>query len=251
MNGNLKTSREGRILRVTLSRPEKRNALNIELCGRLVEAFEEAERDDGVNVALLDAEGTAFCAGMDLEEILDPEAAARAEIHERLFGIGARIRKPIIAAVQGPALGGGMALAANAHLVVAAEDATFGLTEIRIALWPYVVFRAVKLAVGERRALELSLTGRIAGASEAREWGLVQQVTTAAELRARAMELAARIAAFSPEAISQGLDFTRRTRELGWEEAGATAREFRARAFASPAFRSAARAFLDRRSPDR
>jgi methylglutaconyl-CoA hydratase len=244
MSENLKTRREDHVLRLTLSRPEKRNALSIGMCRELVSAFSEAEADDGVNVILLDAEGKAFCAGMDLAEILDPEAARQAEVHEQLFTIGARIRKPIVAAVQGPALGGGMALAANAHVILAAEEATFGLTEIRIALWPYVVFRAAKLAVGDRRALELSLTGRIAGAAEAREWGLVNHVLPAAELSARARKVAALIAAFDPGAISQGLEFTHRTRESASEEAGAIAREYRARAFASPAFQTAARAFL-------
>ena len=78
--------------------------------------------------------------------------------------------KPIVAAVAGPALGGGTGLVANCHVVIAGPNATFGLTEIRLGLWPFLVFRAVAAAAGERRALELALTGRIFDAREAANW---------------------------------------------------------------------------------
>jgi enoyl-CoA hydratase/carnithine racemase len=246
MSTSLRISREDKVLRLTLGRLEKRNALDAGLCRALVEALENAAVDPGVHAVLLDAEGTVFCAGMDLEEALSGDAAQLAGLHERLFTIGARIRKPVVAAVEGPALGGGMALAANAHIVLAATEATFGLTEIRIGLWPFVVLRAVKLAVGERRAVELSLTGRIASAEEAREWGLVHQVVPAEELAHRAREVVAALSAWNPDVVSQGLEFTHRSRELSSEGAGRLADEYRRRAFESASFREAARAFLER-----
>src|SRR5258708_25020830 len=96
----------------------------------------------------------------------------------------------IVAAVHGTALAGGTGLAANAHIVIASEDATFGLTEMRIGLWPFVIFRAVVDAVGERRAVELGITGRIVDAREALALGLVHQVTPGDELVAQAAEIA-------------------------------------------------------------
>src|SRR6202171_26805 len=197
----LQVSREGRLLRLTLNRPEKRNALNGALCRELVAAIEEGDRDPGVGAILIRGAGKSFCAGMDLDEMLTPAEADLAEAHERLFTIGRRVTTPIIAAVQGAALAGGAGLAANAHIVVACEDATFGLTEIRIGLWPFVIFRAVVAAVGERRAVELGITGRIIGAHEASSLGLAHRVTPASVLEASAGEIAATIAAASPQAM--------------------------------------------------
>jgi enoyl-CoA hydratase/carnithine racemase len=249
MSTSLMISREERLLRVTLNRPKKRNALSFELCGLLVGAMEEAERDRRVGAILLGAAGSAFCAGMDLTEAHLPQAAAQAEIHERMFTIGARIRKPVVAAVQGPALGGGLGLVANAHIVVAAQKSTFGLTEIRIGLWPLVVYRSMKLAVGERRALELSLTGRIFGAKEALAWGLVHHIAPAAELNDRATEIAAALASSSVEAVQSGLEFVHQSRGLDWTRAGKLAARYRARAFESRDFGEGVNAFREKRTP--
>src|SRR5262249_14234541 len=131
----LAVSREGRVLRVTMNRPEKRNALNGALCRELVTAIDEGDRDPDVGAILLGGEGQAFCAGMDLSEMLNGREAELEDWHERLFTVARRVRTPIVAAVQGAALAGGTGLVANAHIVVASEDATFGLTEIRIGLW--------------------------------------------------------------------------------------------------------------------
>src|SRR6266511_676505 len=111
----------GRVLRVALNRPDKRNALNIELCQELVTALESAELDRDVGAILLSGNGKSFCAGMDLNEVLQPGASGEINrVHEQLFTAGARMMKPIVAAIHGAALAGGTGLAANAHVVVAA-----------------------------------------------------------------------------------------------------------------------------------
>src|SRR3984893_12241753 len=213
----LESSRDGRVLRLTLNRPEKRNALNGALCKELVEAIEEGDRDPGVGAMLIRGAGKSFCAGMDLDEMLTPAQVGLRDGHERLCTIGHRVPTPIIAAVHGAALAGGTGLAANAHIVIASEDATFGLTEIRIGLWPFVIFRAVVEAVGERRAVELGITGRIIDAREACSIGLAHRVTSASVLDASAGEIAATIAAASPQAIRTGLRFVTETRGLEWD----------------------------------
>src|SRR5205807_7347899 len=115
----LQGSREGRLLRLTLNRPEKRNALNGALCRELVAAIEQGDQDPGVGAILISGAGKSFCAGMDLDEMLTPAEVELGEAHERLFTIGHRVTTPIIAAVHGAALAGGTGLAANAHIVVA------------------------------------------------------------------------------------------------------------------------------------
>jgi enoyl-CoA hydratase/carnithine racemase len=187
----IETTRHARVLQIALNRPARRNALNADLCSQLVEAFDQAEADNWVGAILLTGNGPAFCAGMDLHEVLDSNTLQLTELHERLFTTINRIRKPVVAAVHGPALAGGMGLAANAHIVVASPDARFGLTEIRLGLWPVLVFRACELAMGERRTTELSLTGRIFEAEEAMRCGLVTEIT--ADPLKRALEIATAI----------------------------------------------------------
>src|SRR5579872_4345081 len=97
----------GRVLRLTLNRPEKRNALNRALCQAILEAVEDATHDPTVGAILLEANGKSFCAGMDLEEAAEGATEETNVLHERLFTVGSRTSKPVIAAVRGPALGGG------------------------------------------------------------------------------------------------------------------------------------------------
>ena len=243
----LQVSREGRLLRLTLNRPEKRNALNGALCRELVAAIEEGDRDPGVGAILLSGAGKSFCAGMDLDEMLTPAEVELGEAHERLFTIGHRVTTPIIAAVRGAALAGGTGLAANAHIVVASEDATFGLTEIRIGLWPFVIFRAMVAAIGERRAVELGITGRILDAQQAASIGLAHRVTT--EVDASASEIAAAVATSSPAAMRTGLRFVAETHGLEWDNAGKLAQRVRRELFRTADFAEGISAFREKRKP--
>jgi enoyl-CoA hydratase/carnithine racemase len=238
---------QGRVLRVTLNRPEKRNALNAELCQELTRTLEQAADNPAVGAILLCSNGPVFCAGMDLQEIGRASTEAIDRAHEQLFTIGARLLKPIVAAVDGAALGGGTGLVANCHVVIASESATFGLTEIRLGLWPFLVYRAVSAAMGERRTVELALTGRVFGAAEARELGLIHKVTSAPDQTAA--EVAGQIAASSPTAIRSGLSFLHEARGLNWEQAGAAARRVRGQVFASSDFQEGLQAFREKRAP--
>ena len=243
----LETSRTGRVLRVALNRPEKRNALNAELCRILVETLGGAFADSAVGAIFLCGNGKHFCAGMDLSEVSAVTADAISDAQERLFTIGARAEKPIVAAVEGASLGGGMGLVGNCHIVVAHPEATFGLTEIRVGLWPFLVYRVLSAGLGERRVLELALTGRVFGASEAKEMGLVQEVI--ANPQTRAAEIASALSEFSPSTIRSGLRFTREVRGQDWETAGRIARHTRDEVFASSDFQEGLRAFVEKRTP--
>jgi len=249
MSTSLKQARDGRLLHLTLARPEKRNALNVELCRALSSALDGAGDDPSIGAILLDAEGPGFCAGMDLQEVLEPGAAEAGPVHRSLFTVGSRLRKPLVAAVHGAALAGGTGLAANAHVVFAATNATFGLTELRIGLWPYVIFRAVVEAAGHRRAVELSLTARTFGANEARDYGIVHFVTEPDVLGARAYAMAGELAAAAPEALARGLEFARQARSMDAEPALDLALERRAENFASAEFAEGVRAFRGKRAP--
>lgn len=247
MSDALQVEPRGRILWLTLNRPEKRNALNSDLCRVLVDTIGRADRDPQVGAIVLAANGPAYCAGMDLDEIAHLAPGALSTVHEQLFTLINRLGTPLIAAVAGPALGGGLGLAANCHIVVASEGARFGLTEIKLGLWPFLVFRAVEGALGERRAVALALTGRIVAAQEARDLTLVQEIHP--EPEKRAMEIATELANYSPSAIRSGLGFVQEVRGKNWDVAGLIARRVREELFQSPDFQEGIRAFREKRQP--
>ena len=192
---SLRIEQGGRLRRIALANPDKRNSLDAKTCGDLLRELEDAAADSGTGAILIEADGPVLRG-------LEPGT----EIDERLFWIGRTIRKPLIAAVKGVAVWAGLALLANAHVVVAAQGTSFGLTDIREGKWHEAIFRPVAVAIGERRALELSLTGRIFSTPDALAWGLVHMVAPAFELDDRASEIAMAVANAAPEAISAALD---------------------------------------------
>jgi enoyl-CoA hydratase/carnithine racemase len=189
---SLRVEQDGRLCRIALAAPDKRNVLTPEACRHLIQEVESAAADPNTGAILLEADGPVFCAGVEAED-------------DSIFSIGRRTAKPIVAAVQGVAISGGLALAANAHVVVAAQGTSFGLTGIRDGKWSEAAFRAVADALGERRALELGLTGRVFSTPEALAWGLVHYVAPAFELEDRAIEIATALANANPEALKEAL----------------------------------------------
>jgi len=190
---SLRIEQDGRLRRITMTAVEKRNLLDAAMSRDLLRELRDGVADDGVGAILLEADGPVFCTGVDPRE------------GEELFTIGRRMVKPLVAAVQGVAISGGVALLANAHVVLAAQGTSFGLTDIRDGKWNETIYRALASAVGERRALELCLTGRIFSTPDALSWGLVHQVAPAFELDDRASEVAGALANASPEAVRAAL----------------------------------------------
>lgn len=243
----LQNTQIGRVRKLVLDRADKRNALSYELCNQLVAAINDAVHDTGTGAILLTAAGKSFCAGMDLAEAAQGVNEEINAVHERLFSIGARLTKPLVGAVQGAALGGGCGLAANCHILIAAPDATFGLTEIRLGLWPFLVYRAMEMSLGERRSVELALTGRMFGVHEAKDLGFVHEIV--ADPEARALEIATNMAGFSPTAVQNGLCFVQEARGQDWETTARIARRLRDRVWAGADFEEGLRAFREKRPP--
>jgi enoyl-CoA hydratase/carnithine racemase len=246
---SLIVSQKHRVLRLTLNRPEKRNALNADLCTKLVQAVKAAQNDPDIGSILISANGSVFSSGMDLEEASNTEAPGLAEVHNELFAIGATSVKPIVVCVNGAALGGGLGLVAQGHVVVSSESAVFGLTEIRVGLWPFLIYRSVEAAIGARRTLQLSLTGQLFHASEASHWGLVHQISSPVEVCDRAKAVSREIAKASPATIAAGLNYVVQSRGKSWHEAGELAAMARVKLMKDDDFREGCAAFLHKREP--
>lgn len=244
---NLLIEKKRRVLRITLNRPEKRNALTGAMCDEIVNAIHAAEQDVEIGSILITAVGQVFCAGMDLDEAITPAGIDSAEAHERLFSIGFNTTKPIVISVSGAALGGGLGLVAQGHVVLAERSSVFALPEIHIGLWPFLVYRAVENSIGTRRTLALSLTARSFTADEALAWGLIHKISPDDEVYDRACNLARDLAKASPRAIQAGMTYARESRGKSLQEAGEVARKLRDELMKSDDFKEGVAAFKQHR----
>jgi enoyl-CoA hydratase/carnithine racemase len=205
--GLLSLERRDDVALVTLRRPEKRNALSIDLRVELADAFSHLSEDKAIGCVVLTGAGSSFCSGMDTDQFGgDREHKQRlVETSTVAFETVGGCRRPVVAAVNGPALAGGFALALLCDLRIAAERATFGYPELPRGIPPsYAAARAVLPATV---AQELCLTGRIVRASEAQKLGIVREVAHG-DVVARALQLAERIAGLPRQAV---LETKRRT----------------------------------------
>ncbi|WOJ98436.1 crotonase/enoyl-CoA hydratase family protein [Congregibacter brevis] len=191
--------RVGRVLKVLIDRPENRNAVNGPTASLLARAFRDFDRDDSLDVAILQGGGETFCAGADLKAVASGENMNRMQAHgEGPMGPSRmQLSKPVIAAVEGHAVAGGLELALWCDLRVADPDAVFGVFCRRWGV-PLVDGGTVRLPrlIGQSRAMDMILTGRPVGAREALEMGLVNRVSAPGEVASEALALAEQLSAF-------------------------------------------------------
>src|SRR6516162_7977839 len=218
MTAVLLEARSDGVLRLTLNRPEARNALSIELMTTLLEALGRAAGEPHDRVVVIAGAGPAFCAGHDLRELRqDP----RRETYQRVFALCSelmlaivRLPKPVIAEVHGVATAAGCQLVATCDLVVAAEDARFATPGVNIGLFCSTPMVALTRAVGRKAAMEMLLTGKLIDAETARAIGLVNRVVPREGLRDAAESLAREIAGKSALTVAIGKETFYRQAEL-------------------------------------
>lgn len=239
---------------IRLNRPERRNAMTPTMQVELIAAFEDAAASD-CRVVVLEGAGESFCSGLDLSVLQTSREKTAAEHREdakriaRLFRTLYELPKATIAAVHGAAVAGGTGLATICDFTLATPAAKFGYTEVRIGFVPAVVSAYLALQVGEKRARDLLLTGRLFDAAEGYRVGLVNEVVAAEELGTRVRALAETLSANSPESV-------RATKRLlaaqskNWLDAAiALAMEANARARETADFYEGVTAFLEKRKP--
>lgn len=191
--------KENGVAVITLNRPERRNALNQDLLTNLYNILDEVLGDSGIRVAVITGAGSAFCSGLDLkaiaaENLIDPRGDGK-----DLVDVISAFSKPLIGAVNGPAMTGGFELALNCDFLIASEQAAFADTHVKVGIHPgWGMSQLLQEAVGQRMAKQMSLTCQFITAQEALRTGLVNEVVPAERLVPRAKEIAGYIAQHDP-----------------------------------------------------
>lgn len=250
---NLLLHLENGILTITINRADKLNALNIDTVREIKAAIQQVYDDPEVKGAIFTGAGEkAFVAGADISEIAElSEVNARgfAERGQEIFSMIERCNKPVIAAVNGFALGGGCELAMACHMRVASEGARFGQPEVNLGLIPgYGGTQRLTQLIGKGKAMELMMTADMIGAAEAKALGLVNHVVPAADLMPKCMEILNKILTKAPLAIGLVIDCVNAVYDKDEDGYQTEANSF-ARCCSSQDFVEGTNAFLEKRKP--
>ncbi|MDT8913373.1 enoyl-CoA hydratase [Amycolatopsis sp. PS_44_ISF1] len=243
---------EPRVALITLNRPKALNALNLQVMGEVTSAAGELDRDPEIGAIVLTGSERAFAAGADIKEMA-PRSFAEVYAADWFAGWDAltRLRKPLVAAVAGYALGGGCELAMMCDLLIAADTAKFGQPEITLGVIPGMGgSQRLTRAVGKAKAMDLCLTGRTMGAEEAERSGLVSRIVPAADLLTEAVAVAAKIAGMSAPATMMAKEAVNRAFETGLSDGLLFERRVFHSTFATHDQKEGMAAFTGKRPPE-
>ncbi|RMG79285.1 MAG: enoyl-CoA hydratase [Bacteroidetes bacterium] len=252
---NLLINNEEYIQIITVNRPSHLNALNKETISELSNALEQAEKDSSVRVVIITGSGEkAFVAGADIKEFykfsVEEGKQLSAEGHQKLFDKVENLAKPVIAAINGYALGGGLELAMAAHIRVASENAKLGLPEVSLGVIPgYGGTQRLPQLVGKGKAFEMIMTAQMISGQEALQYRLVNHVVPLSELMPKAKEIAEKIAKNSPVAIAAAIRAVNAGFKSGVNGYEKEIEEF-GKCFGSEDFKEGTSAFVEKRKPN-
>ena len=243
----------GQSARITLNRPEKRNALSLELMQEVIRALESVAAGPDVRTIVLEGAGPVFSAGHDLGEMVGREPA----FYQRLFDVCTvlmetiqRVQQPVIAKVHGVATAAGCQLVAACDLAVAADSARFATPGVKIGLFCSTPMVPLSRAIGRKRALEMLLTGEMVGAARALDWGLVNLVVSEDALEEAVTQLAEKIARSSPLTIAIGKEAFYAQVDLDQHRAYALTKSVMAMNSLAADAQEGMCAFLEKRAPE-
>jgi enoyl-CoA hydratase/carnithine racemase len=209
------------VARVTLNRPEKRNAIGTEMMNELLWALADAHEDESVRSIVLTGAGKSFCAGGDFSQMTagggESELPHKGDFKDLLAALW-RATKPVVARVNGHAMGGGLGLVAASSFAIASTEAKLGTPEIDVGLFPFMILAVLERVMPRRRLVEMMLTGEKLTAEEAAKVGLVNAAVPPGELDDAVARLTERLASKSPSTLRLGLEALRDTEELGLDE---------------------------------
>jgi len=248
---NLLFESDGQVGILTLNRPNRRNALSLVLMLELLECLRQIGRDSSIRAVILAAAGKVFSSGHDLSEMVGRDI----NDYRRIFDVCSEmmeavqsIPQPVIAEVQGIATAAGCQLVATCDLAIASEEAAFATPGVKIGLFCTTPMVALSRAVGRKRALQMLLTGEMVDAHRAADWGLVNEVVPASELRQQSLQLAKKIAAASPLTVAIGKQAYYTQVDLDQPKAYAYAKEVMSMNALAADAQEGISAFLDKRA---
>ena len=249
---NIQTANEGPIVIVTLNRPERRNALSLELMLDLIGALDEIGRNPEIRAVILAATGKVFCSGHDLGQMTGRDIGEYRRIFDVCTDLMQKLQsipQPVIAEVQGIATAAGCQLVATCDLAIAAEEAAFATPGVKIGLFCTTPMVALTRAVGRKRAMQMLLTGEMVSARAAAEWGLINQTVPAGELRSTTRSLAEKVAAVSSLVVGIGKQAFYTQIDLDQPKAYAYAKEVMSMNALAADAQEGIGAFLGKRAP--
>ena len=252
---NILAENKGNVAYITINRPSQLNALNKETISELNGALSAANSDARIGAVILTGSGEkAFVAGADIKEFADFSVekgqALSAEGHKLLFDFIEQMTTPVIAAINGFALGGGLELAMSSHIRISSDNARLGLPEVSLGVIPgYGGTQRLAQLVGRGKAMEMIATAGMISAEEAQSWGLVNHVTTQEELMGLAEKIAGKIVKNSPNAIAAAIRATNANYVDGVNGYDVEIEEF-GKCFGTPEFVEGTTAFLEKRKAD-
>jgi enoyl-CoA hydratase/carnithine racemase len=249
---SISVQHDGPTALVTLNRPQRRNALSLELMLELIDSLEVIGRDRAIRAVILAAAGKVFCSGHDLSEMVGRDIDEYRRLYDVCTELMMKIQaipQPVIAEVQGIATAAGCQLVATCDLAIASDQAAFATPGVRIGLFCTTPMVALSRAVGRKRALQMLLTGEMVDAATAADWGLVNRVAPAAALHAETRKLAARIAEASTLTVSLGKQAYYTQIDLDQPKAYAYAKEAMSMNSLAADAQEGISAFLEKRAP--
>jgi enoyl-CoA hydratase/carnithine racemase len=249
---NLLITEEGPVTVVTLNRPQRRNALSLGLMLELIACLDEIGRSRNTRAVILAAAGKVFCSGHDLAEMTGRDINEYRRIFDVCCDLMLKLQaipQPVIAEVQGIATAAGCQLVAACDMAVAAEEASFATPGVKIGLFCTTPMVALTRAIGRKRALQMLLSGEMVPAGTAADWGLINQVTPAAELAAATRQLAAKVAEASSLVVAIGKQAFYTQIDLDQQKAYAYAKEVMSMNALAADAQEGISAFLGRRAP--
>jgi enoyl-CoA hydratase/carnithine racemase len=236
----------GAVATITLDSPHNRNALSQQLVGELLERLEEADGDDAVLVVRLQSADRVFCSGADLSEAstvgMEEGGRRMVAVQRAIIALG----KPVVTRLTGPVRAGGIGIVASSDIVVAAEEANFALTEVKLGLAAAIISIPVLHRMGPRAASLVTLTGEVFGGADAAAYGLVTAVVPADDVEAEVERVCASLATGTPQGLRESKRILNRQLLAQLDADGDELAAFSARMFASDAARDAMSAFLSR-----
>lgn len=248
----LLVSSEGGVARLVLNRPERRNAIGTQMVNELCWALEDAAADDAVRSVVITGAGNAFCAGGDFQQMTAGAEAGelpfKGDYKDLLLRLW-RSDKPVVARVNGHAMGGGLGLVAACTFAVAANDAKLATPEIKVGLFPFMILALLERLVPRRALVEMMLSGRTLSGDEAAKLGLVNKAVPADSLDAAVKEYTDLVASRSPSTVRLGLRALRDTEELSLDEKLPILEQRLHECLATDDAREGLMAFLQKREP--